>query len=92
MFVFRLFYVAPETTARFSRLDDRSRNLAPPCQMTLSCVTSVPSGGDDQVRRRAAAAPPLLAAEAIFPLLAAEAIARSASRLASRSAMTWRLS
>ena len=29
--VFRLFYVAPETTARFSRLDDRSRNRSPPC-------------------------------------------------------------
>ncbi len=28
--VFRLFYVAPETTARFSQLDDRSRNLSPP--------------------------------------------------------------
>src|SRR5579862_2281607 len=29
-FVFRLFYVAPETTARFSQLDDRSRNRSPP--------------------------------------------------------------
>jgi len=29
-FVFRLFYVAPETTARFSRIDDRSRNRSPP--------------------------------------------------------------
>jgi len=29
-FWFRLFYVAPETTARFSRLDDRSRNRSPP--------------------------------------------------------------
>ena len=30
-FVFRLFNVAPETTARFSQLDYRSRDLSPPC-------------------------------------------------------------
>jgi hypothetical protein len=30
-FWFRLFNVAPETTARFSYLDDRSRNQSPPC-------------------------------------------------------------
>jgi len=29
-FWFRLFNVAPETTARFSYLDDRSRNRSPP--------------------------------------------------------------
>jgi hypothetical protein len=29
-FWFRLFNVAPETTARFSYLDDRSRNQSPP--------------------------------------------------------------
>jgi hypothetical protein len=29
-FVFRLFYVAPETTARFSHFDDQSRSLSPP--------------------------------------------------------------
>ena len=29
-FWFRLFNVAPETTARFSRLDDRSRDHSPP--------------------------------------------------------------
>ena len=27
---FRLFYVAPETTARFSCIDDQSRDLSPP--------------------------------------------------------------
>src|SRR3984885_14936137 len=30
-FWFRLFNVVPETTARFSYLDDRSRNQSPPC-------------------------------------------------------------
>src|ERR1700677_3441706 len=30
-FWFRLFNVAPETTARFSYFDDRSRNQSPPC-------------------------------------------------------------
>ena len=30
-FWFRLFNVAPETTARFSYLDDRSRSQSPPC-------------------------------------------------------------
>jgi hypothetical protein len=29
-FVFRLFNVAPETTARFSHIDDQSRSLSPP--------------------------------------------------------------
>ena len=29
---FRLFNVVPETTARFSRLDDQSRSRSPPCQ------------------------------------------------------------
>ena len=31
---FRLFNVVPETTARFSRIDDRSRSQSPPCQGT----------------------------------------------------------
>jgi len=29
-FLFRLFNVAPETTARFSNLDDQSRSQSPP--------------------------------------------------------------
>src|SRR5271170_8032523 len=33
-FWFRLFNVVPETTARFSYLDDRSRNQSPPCMGT----------------------------------------------------------
>src|ERR1700722_2088276 len=33
-FWFRLFNVAPETTARFSYLDDRSRIQSPPCMGT----------------------------------------------------------
>src|SRR5580700_6358610 len=33
-FWFRLFNVVPETTARFSYLDDRSRNQSPPCNGT----------------------------------------------------------
>jgi hypothetical protein len=35
-FWFRLFNVAPETTARFSYLDDRSRSQSPPCVGTPS--------------------------------------------------------
>ena len=31
-FWFRLFNVAPETTARFSHIDDQSRSLSPPCR------------------------------------------------------------
>ncbi len=30
-FWFRLFNVVPETTARFSYFDDRSRSQSPPC-------------------------------------------------------------
>src|SRR5947199_7749575 len=36
------FTWTPETTARFSRLDDRSRNQAPPCQVAVPH----PTGGD----------------------------------------------
>ena len=35
-FVFRLFYVDPETTARFSHLDDRSRSLSPPRKVPVT--------------------------------------------------------
>ena len=38
-FWFRLFYVAPETTARFSYLDIQRRNQSPPSPVT---VTGVP--------------------------------------------------
>src|SRR5271156_2086510 len=45
-FWFRLFHVVPETTARFSYLDDRSRNQSPPCNGTpLIDVTRPPFYG-----------------------------------------------
>ncbi len=47
-FWFRLFNVAPETTARFSCLDDRSRSPSPPCRLTDQCnpgpLSTVPAG------------------------------------------------
>ena len=41
-FWFRLFYVDPETTARFIRLEHRSRSQSPPCQCASThCIGQV---------------------------------------------------
>src|ERR1700684_1690310 len=42
-FWFRLFNVVPETTARFSYIDDRSRNQSPPCVGTPADRLASPS-------------------------------------------------
>src|SRR5271170_4637375 len=41
-FWFRLFNVAPETTARFSHLDDQRRDHSPPCRAALRRTSIVP--------------------------------------------------
>ncbi len=84
-FLFRLFNVAPETTARFSHLDDQSRSLSPP-----GYGLPIGHGGRSVVILPVVAGtgpgqrcdPPLVAARA----------SRAASREASRLAMARRLS
>jgi len=84
-FLFRLFNVGPETTARFSYIDDQSRSLSPPgCSSDRTrCPTETSSlplpGPAGSVGQRT------------LPLAAARA-SRAASRPASLVAMAWRLS
>src|ERR1700742_3894561 len=49
-FWFRLFNVVPETTARFSYLDDRSRNQSPPCMGPPLITLTRPSILGDRLR------------------------------------------
>src|SRR5271165_5899283 len=86
-FWFRLFNVVPETTARFSYLDDRSRNQSPPC---LGCRPLWPACPFYGFRlgpfdgRAGRAYPPLQRPISL--------LARAASRSASRAMITLRLS
>ena len=86
-FWFRLFNVVPETTARFSYIDDRSRNQSPPCPGLLATMVSpsILRAGDPAVRRPANPAHPPF--QRLISLLA-----RAASRAASRAMITLRLS
>lgn len=86
LFLSRLFNVAPGTTARFSRFDDRSRSPSPPCRYPkwLAYLANDPILVPCQRLCVVADQGPFL-----FAFLAASL---SASRAASRSAMAWRLS
>src|SRR5437016_6423826 len=58
------FTWTPETTARFSRFDDQSRNQAPPCQVAglhanARTVSSIPTAGPGHGPRRLAVGVPL---------------------------------
>ncbi len=90
-FCFRLFNVAPETTARFSHIDDRSRSLSPPWLHIEPCcpVVGVPAYPPLPVAlaQRGGSGP----GQRVLPRVAARA-SRAASRPASRAAMARRLS
>src|SRR5271169_6657675 len=87
-FWFRLFNVAPETTARFSHFDFQRRDHSPPCRAALHRVTSVP------VRRGGTASSPNDVAhrQGAHPPRSAPLAARAMSRSASRLARSWRRS
>src|SRR5579862_225160 len=89
-FVFRLFYVAPETTARFSQLDDRSRNRSPPWLSSSRPVRAgdaiLPALGPGPARAGSGVDQPNA------PQRWALRTARAASRSASRVRIAWRLS
>jgi len=72
-FWFRLFNVVPETTARFSYIDDQSRSQSPPCQGFQPADLASPP-----ILRLLHPAPHRLIS------LEARAASRSASRLCSR--------
>jgi hypothetical protein len=79
-FLFRLFNVAPETTARFSHLDDQSRSLSPPGWSIRS------NGLPDRISILPPDALHRPRSQRWAPLAAARA-SRAASRPASRAAM-----
>src|SRR5580704_13755232 len=104
-FLFRLFNVAPETTARFSYIDDQSRSLSPP-RVSLMVERAVQPGQQLTGRRtrRILATPerpggspnpgrrPAASAQRWEPSRVAARASRAASRPASLAAMAWRLS
>ena len=83
-FWFRLFNVAPETTARFSYLDDRSRNQSPPCHGSPTDLIdpSILPAGRTCFARQLAGLPGQLIQRLIS--LVARATSCSASRALSR--------
>src|SRR5271168_773151 len=88
-FWFRLFNVVPETTARFSYLDDRSRNQSPPCNGTplIDLIRPPILRGRSHVDRRS------LKGRFYSPFQRPlSLVARAASRSASRAMITLRLS
>jgi hypothetical protein len=88
-FWFRLFNVVPETTARFSYLDDRSRIQSPPCMGTplITLIRLSILGGQRSVGRR------LLRPRDYSPFQRPiSLVARATSRSASLAMITLRLS
>ena len=87
-FWFRLFNVAPETTARFSYLDNRSRSQSPPClgyPATLTRSLQSTTARNEHKRQPRE----ITYASAQRPI---SLVARAASRSSSRVMMTLRLS